>query len=68
MTERPEYGLAVVLAEIGYRLEVRHQAASQPHQLDGALALPLGLTKGPHHCPIETSEACRNKSIGGPVS
>ena len=22
----------------------------------------------PHHCPIETSEACRNKWIGGPVS
>src|ERR1700738_1710111 len=34
-------GLAVVLAEIGYRLEVRHQAAGQPHQLDVALALPL---------------------------
>src|ERR1700737_3443198 len=34
-------GLAVVLAEIGYRLEVRHQASGQPHQLDVALALPL---------------------------
>src|SRR6202158_4729314 len=34
-------GLAVVLAEIGYRLEVRHQAAGEPYQLDVALALPL---------------------------
>jgi hypothetical protein len=34
-------GLAVVLAEVSYRLEVWHQAASQPNQLDVALALPL---------------------------
>src|ERR1039458_6997755 len=34
-------GLAVVLAKIGYRFEIRHQAAGQPDQLDVALALPL---------------------------
>src|SRR5258708_3901960 len=33
--------LAVVLPEVGYCLEVRHQAAGQPNQLDVALALPL---------------------------
>jgi hypothetical protein len=31
----------VVLAEIGYRFEIRHQAAGQPDELDVALALPL---------------------------
>src|ERR1700694_1834535 len=46
-------GLAVVLAEIGYRLEVRHQAAGQPHQLDVALALPLQAPARLH--PIEVS-------------
>src|SRR5476649_2218022 len=34
-------GLAVVLAEVGYRLEVRHQPAGQQHQLEVALALAL---------------------------
>src|SRR5436190_12533872 len=29
---------AIVLAEVGYGLEVRHQAAGQPNQLDVALA------------------------------
>src|SRR5437879_8079019 len=33
--------LAIVLPEVGYGLEVRHQAAGQPNQLDVALALPL---------------------------
>ena len=32
---------AIVLAEISYRLEVRHQAAGQPNQFDVALAFPL---------------------------
>jgi len=40
-------GLAVVLAEIGNSLEVRHQSAGQPHQFDVALRLlfkpPAGL-------------------------
>src|SRR6202042_2320505 len=33
--------LAIVLAEVGYCFEVRHQAAGQPNKLDVALALPL---------------------------
>src|ERR1700692_887504 len=46
-------GLAVVLAEIGYRLEVPDQAAGQPHQLDVALALRLQAPARLH--PIEVS-------------
>jgi len=53
MTERLEHGLAVVLAEVGYRLEVWHQAAGQPHQLDVALALPFEAPARLH--PIEVS-------------
>ena len=34
-------GLAIVLAEVGYGLEVRLQAASQPNQLDITLAFPF---------------------------
>jgi hypothetical protein len=34
-------GVAIVFPEVGYCLEVRHQTASQPNQLDVALALPL---------------------------
>src|SRR5258708_37267254 len=51
LTADPADGLAVVLAEIGYRLEVRHQATSQPHQLDVALALTLQAAARLH--PIE---------------
>src|ERR1700694_1899253 len=63
-------GLAVVLAEIGYRLEVRHQAAGQPHQLDVALALPLQAPARLH--PIEVSvdvnlQQCR-RMVGLPVA
>src|SRR5262252_7794762 len=32
---------SVVLAEIGNRLEIRHQAPGQPHQFDVTLGLPL---------------------------
>src|SRR5205823_14358194 len=46
-------GLAIVLAEVGYGLEVRHQPAGQPHQLDVALALPLQTPARLH--PIEIS-------------
>src|SRR6266436_6639380 len=61
-------GLAVVLAEIGYRLEVRHQAAGQPYQLDVALALPLQAPARLH--PIEVSvdvdlQQCR-RMVGRP--
>src|SRR5664279_1790383 len=41
LAANPADGLAVVLAEVRYRLEVGHQAAGQPNQLDVALALPL---------------------------
>src|SRR4051794_11598259 len=61
-------GLAVVLAEVGYRLEVRHQAAGQPNQLDVALALPLQAPARLH--PIEVSvdvnlQQCR-RMVGRP--
>src|SRR5947209_5386969 len=46
-------GLAVILAEVGYRLEIRHQAAGQPYQLDVTLALPLQAPARLH--PIEVS-------------
>jgi hypothetical protein len=46
-------GLAVVPAEVGYGLEVGHQAAGQPNQLDIALALPLQPPARLH--PIEVS-------------
>ena len=41
------------LPEIGYRLEIRHQAAGQPNQLDVALAFPLQAPARLH--PIEVS-------------
>src|ERR1700691_5583735 len=34
-------GLTIVLAEVGYGLEVGHQATGQPNQLNVTLALPL---------------------------
>src|SRR5882757_6598967 len=46
-------GLAIVLAEVGYGLEVRHQTAGQPNQLDVALALPFQAPARLH--PIEVS-------------
>jgi len=41
LTADPPDSLAIVLPEVGYCLEVRHQAAGQPNQFDFALALPL---------------------------
>src|SRR6187431_2813594 len=46
-------GLAIVLAEVGYGLEVRHQAAGQPNQLDVTLALTLQAPARLH--PIEVT-------------
>src|SRR5271156_4852410 len=46
-------GLAVVLAEVGYRLEVRHQPAGQPNQLDVALAFSLQAPARLH--PVEVA-------------
>ena len=45
--------LTIVLPEIGYCFEIRHQATSQPDQLDVALALPLHAPTRLH--PIEVS-------------
>src|SRR5258705_3417790 len=49
----PADGLAIVLPEVGYGFEVRHQAAGQPNQLDVALTLPLQARARLH--PIEVS-------------
>src|SRR5436305_9399681 len=53
LTADPPDGLAIVLPEVGYCLEVRHQAAGQPNHLDIALALPLQPPARLH--PIEIS-------------
>src|SRR3954452_426240 len=61
-------GLAIVLAEVGYRLEVGHQPAGQPNQLDVALALPFQTPARLH--PIEVSVDVnlqqRRRMIGRP--
>src|SRR6266481_5459966 len=61
-------GLAIVLPEVGYRLEVRHQAAGQPNQLDVALAFSLQAPARLH--PIEVSVDVnlqqRRRMIGRP--
>src|SRR5471032_2584421 len=51
LAANPADGFAIVLAEVGYGLEVRHQAAGQPNQLDVALALPFQAPARLH--PIE---------------
>src|SRR3984885_2040615 len=53
LAANPADGLAVILAEVGYGLEVRHQASGQPNQFDVALALPLQTPARLH--PIEVS-------------
>src|SRR5213082_568037 len=53
LTADPPDGLAIVLPEVGYCLEVRHQPAGQPNQLDIALALALQAPARLH--PIEIS-------------
>src|SRR5436190_21989383 len=64
----PPDGLAIVLPEVGYCLEVRHQAAGQPNHLDIALALPLQAPARLH--PIEISVDVnlqqRRRMIGRP--
>src|SRR5674476_491432 len=45
--------LAIVLPEVGYRLEVRHQAAGQPNQLEVALAFSLQAPTRLH--PVEVA-------------
>src|SRR5882762_1899190 len=53
LAANPADGLAIVLAEVGYGLEVRHQAAGQPNQLDVTLALTLQAPARLH--PIEVA-------------
>src|SRR5882672_4338491 len=53
LAANPADGLAVVLAEVGYGLEVRHQTAGQPNQLDVTLALALQAPARLH--PIEVA-------------
>src|SRR5512146_1963887 len=68
LTADPADGLAVVLAEVGYRLEVRHQAAGQPNQLDVALALPLQAPARLHpvEVPVDVNlQQCR-RMVGRP--
>src|SRR6476619_2827957 len=59
----PADGLTIVLAEVGYGLEVRHQAAGQPNQLDVALALPLQPPARLH--PIEVSVDVNLHNVAG---
>src|SRR3981081_2904254 len=68
LTADPADGLAVVFPEVGYRLEVRHQTAGQPNQLDVALAFSLQAPARLH--PIEVSVDVnlqqRRRMIGRP--
>src|SRR5205823_4338922 len=68
LAANPADGLAIVLAEVGYGLEVRHQAASQPNQLDVALAFSLQASARLH--PIEVAVDVnlqqRRRMIGRP--
>src|SRR5438552_2859138 len=68
LAANPADGLAIVLAEVGYGLEVRHQAAGQPNQLDVALAFSLQASARLH--PIEVAVDVnlqqRRRMIGRP--
>src|SRR3954471_22588067 len=61
-------GLAIVFPEVGYRLEIRHQAARQPNQLDVALTFSLQAPARLH--PIEVAVDVnlqqRRRMIGRP--
>src|ERR1700687_6042426 len=61
-------GLAVVLPEVGYRLEVWHKAAGQPNQLDVALALPLQAPARLHsiEVSVDINLQQRRRMIGRP--
>src|SRR6266850_1919357 len=61
-------GLAIVLPEVGYRLEVRHQAAGQPNQLDVALAFSLQPSARLHPIEVSVDENLqqRRRMIGRP--
>src|SRR5947208_6633782 len=61
-------GLTIVFPEVGYRLEVWHQAAGQPNQFEVALAFPFQAPARLH--PIEVSVDVnlqqRRRMIGRP--
>src|SRR5882672_6218485 len=61
-------GVAIVLTEVGYCLEVRHQAASQPNQLNVALALPLQAPARlyPIEVSVDVNLQQRRRMIGRP--
>src|SRR5438132_3766638 len=68
LAANPADGLAIVLAEVGYGLEVRHQAASQPNQLDVALAFSLQAPARlyPIEVSVDVNLQQRRRMIGRP--
>ena len=61
-------GLSIVLTEVGYGLEVRHQPARQPNQFDVALALPFQPTARlyPVEVAVDVNLQQRRRMIGRP--
>ena len=61
--------LAIVLAEVGNRLEVRHQPTGQPDQLDVALCFALQATAGldPVEVAVDVDLQQRRRMVGGPA-
>ena len=68
LVANPADGFAIVLAEVGYGLEVRHQAAGQPNQLDVTLALPLQASARLHtiEVAVDVNLQQRRRMIGRP--
>src|SRR3954447_16222413 len=68
LAANPADGLAIVLAEVGYGLEVRHQAAGQPNQFDVALALPLQAPARLHpvEVAVDVNLQQRRRMVGRP--
>ena len=60
---------AIVLAEVGNRLEVRHQPTGQPDQLNVALRFALQATAGldPVEVAVEVDLQQRPRMVGGPA-
>ena len=59
LTTHASNGLAVVFAEVGDGLEIRHQTPGQPHQLDIALRFALEANPSPQAPRVA---ACKKKS------
>jgi len=67
----------IILAEIGYGLKIRHEAPSQPHQLDVTLGFPapaagsMGYGRRPRCCriyPREASAVGPNSSMNAAIT